>query len=150
MSASLKVNLWSNDMLYAWLSWNQRQSDEAIINEDLQTENKGFRLHNKSPNYDSSNNYVEIKLQMTWFLPILCSIFSDCPGLSLFALNNTYQSISSNQVSVFLFLTKKSPRFLMTKSFLSFHADKYFTQKNIIVKKNKFETINNNVTQSYK
>lgn len=150
MSASLKVNLWSNDMLYAWLSWNQRQSDEAIINEDLQTENKGFRLHNKSPNYDSSNNYVEIKLQMTWFLPILCSIFSDCPGLSLFALNNTYQSISSNQVSVFLFLTKKSPRFLMTKSFLSFHADKYFTQKNIVVKKNKFETINNNVTQSYK
>lgn len=79
---------------------------------------------------------------MTWFLPILCSIFSDCPGLSLFALNNNYQSISSNQVSVFLFLTKKSPRFLMTKSFLSFHADKYFTQKNIIVKKNKFETIN--------
>lgn len=63
--SSLKVNLWSNDTLYAWLSWNQRQSDEAIINEDLQPENKGFRLHNKSQNYDSTNNYVEIKLQMT-------------------------------------------------------------------------------------
>lgn len=129
MSASLKVNLWSNDMLYAWLSWNQRQSDEAIINEDLQTENKGFRLHNKSPNYDSSNNYVEIKLQMTWFLPILCSIFSDCPGLSLFALNNTYQSVSSNQVSVFLFLTKKSPRFLMTKIILIFPCRQIFHTK---------------------
>lgn len=104
LSASLKVNLWSNDMLYAWLSWNQRQSDEAIINEDLQTENKGFRLRNKSPNYDSSNNYVEIKLQMTWSRPILYSIISDCPGLSLFALNHF-------QVSIFLFWTKALPDF---------------------------------------
>lgn len=150
MSASLKVNLWSNDMLYAWLSWNQRQSDEAIINEDLQTENKGFRLHNKSPNYDSSNNYVEIKLQMTWFLPILCSIFSDCPGLSLFALNNTYQSVSSNQVSVFLFFDKEISQISNDKIILIFPCRQIFHTKNIIVKKNKFETINNNVTQSYK
>lgn len=41
----------------------------------------------------------------------------------------------------FPFLDKRSPRFLMTKSFFSFHADKYFMIKTWD-KKNKFETIN--------
>lgn len=47
---------------------------------------------------------AEIKLQMTWSRPILYSIISDCPGLSLFALNYF-------QVSIFLFWTKDLPDF---------------------------------------
>lgn len=80
---------------------------------------------------------------MTWFLPILCSIFSDCPGLSLFALNNTYQSVSSNQVSVFLFFDKEISQISNDKnhSYLSMQTN-ISHKKNIIVKKNKFETIN--------
>ena len=39
--------------------------------------NKGFTLHNKSRNYDSSNNYVEIKLQMVLeYNPIHCRVVS--------------------------------------------------------------------------